>query len=1151
MPETGEEIRERLEELTQPGVRGRLAARGLARGMIWRNGILPPGAPDFSPSLSVDLLDYGYGLLARALRAIELEVPAANVQRGLVVAAEAIESAVRKGDPLDDDRDFHLFVSAAVFHLAQYAARSFCLLGLDANDARNLSTAEKCVAALIRGRRRDLRHSCAEWLGDASHSDDAVAARLANPADAFGIEEAERIALTATILRALAVFDLAISSGAEELVGASRERLSLASDVSRTRGYVPLWWTSELTIHLIESIWQTSLHVLLSRSLDTDDLEEQARWTILRSRFIGLLASRTSTEVQLWPSQIDAARRSIDPRDDLVVALPTSAGKTRIAELCILRCLATRKRVVYVTPLRALSAQVERSLAKTFGPLGHSVTALYGASGVASVDIGNLQSADIVVATPEKLDFAARQEPSVLDDVGLIILDEGHMIGLSERELHYEVLVQRLLRRTDAEARRLVCLSAVFSEGESFLDFTRWLRRDVPGDALISDWRPTRQRVGVIRWRNNRGLLRLIVDEERPYVPEFVAEEPARGKRRNAFPQNDEEFTLASAKAFLADGQRVLVYCPQRGSVENLGAAYLRLHRQGYLPNLLPDGVDLTRALTLGVEWLGDDHVAIRCLRIGVVIHHAAMPRAFLAEVEDLLCQRKLRLTISSPTLAQGIDLSSSVLIFRSIYRGGNPIPAVEYANVVGRAGRAFVDLDGITVFPIFDSDYRARRKEIAFTELRREAAVRDMESGILLLLSHLIELMTRFTASTGDEIMEYVLNTSGPWTLNALLNGRDAPTVTLARPFDADAQFALALEELDIAILGSVEDPGVAVSEVADALETALRTSYWSRRLARLTPDDATLQRSILVGRARWIWERSSETDRIGFYAAGVGFAAGSALLANLPALVDQLLRAEAALIAGQVDVAGREIVGFATTVLDIGPFRAEGRPAEWQILLTRWVAGDDLPTVFGDPSVDIEFIQDSVVYRLVWAVEAVRAQAVAAGIDGIENVIGNVALALTYGLPTFSGTIIAQAGLSSRRMIRRLLEEYPATLGDVESFREWIGGLPDSVSDLWLGEGERTIWRDFASRWKSDDALRSERSTESAAVIWSDTPPVTGQTVRLLSNTITGVTSVYDSELNRLGDLQISFVEIQHGDALWVVEERDGIARVRRQLG
>ena len=175
-----------------------------------------------------------------------------------------------------------------------------------------------------------------------------------------------------------------------------------------------------------------------------------ADWPRLRELFIALLQRRAKAEIDLWPSQTEAAARAVDQSDDLVVSLPTSAGKTRIAELCILRCLAGGKRVVFVTPLRALSAQTETTLQRTFGPLGKTISALYGSIGVSGFDEDAIRERDIVVATPEKLDFALRNDPSLLDDVGLLVFDEGHMIGLSEREVRYEVQIQRLLRRADA-----------------------------------------------------------------------------------------------------------------------------------------------------------------------------------------------------------------------------------------------------------------------------------------------------------------------------------------------------------------------------------------------------------------------------------------------------------------------------------------------------------------------------------------------------------------------------------------------------------------------------------------------------------------------------------------------------------------------------
>jgi hypothetical protein len=130
MAQNPEAINEALVALINPQARGRLLARGLARGMIWREAIVPEGAQDFSESLTPDLLDFGYGVLALAL-----ELRDANREREgegrfstdepFRVAAEALESAVRRGDPLSGDQGRHLIVSAAAFHLAGFAARSF------------------------------------------------------------------------------------------------------------------------------------------------------------------------------------------------------------------------------------------------------------------------------------------------------------------------------------------------------------------------------------------------------------------------------------------------------------------------------------------------------------------------------------------------------------------------------------------------------------------------------------------------------------------------------------------------------------------------------------------------------------------------------------------------------------------------------------------------------------------------------------------------------------------------------------------------------------------------------------------------------------------------------------------------------------------
>ncbi len=59
---------------------------------------------------------------------------------------------------------------------------------------------------------------------------------------------------------------------------------------------------------------------------------------------------------------------------------------------------------------------------------------LYGSIGVSGMDEDAIRQRDIVVATPEKLDFALRNDPSIINDVGLFIFDEGARSGpMNER----------------------------------------------------------------------------------------------------------------------------------------------------------------------------------------------------------------------------------------------------------------------------------------------------------------------------------------------------------------------------------------------------------------------------------------------------------------------------------------------------------------------------------------------------------------------------------------------------------------------------------------------------------------------------------------------------------------------------------------------
>ena len=489
MPTTPEAIIADINDAVTAGFRGRLIARGQARAMIWRDGVLPPDAPAFSPQLSYDLHTYGYALLGLGLRLREMEGDAAQARIAFEQAATALEAVVAKGNREEADRDFHFVMAAASYHLAHLSARAYSLLAIvDADD--NFSPVERVLALLMRRNISALHTLVFEYRVSGVGSDEQIAGSIrahlgelegvadqARDADGFLFDNLT-IALTDVFFAAMALFLLAVERGERELldkaIGQLQDSLSICSEMN----LVPHWWVHRVAIHLLSDLWSNTFHERVPM-LPTGG--EAADWPRMRKLFIASLLRRSRAEVDLWPSQVPAATRAVDQSDDLVVSLPTSAGKTRIAELCILRCLSAGKRVVFVTPLRALSAQTETTLQRTFSPLGKSISALYGSIGVSGLDEDAIRERDIVVATPEKLDFALRNDPSLLDNVGLLVFDEGHMIGINEREVRYEVQIQRLLRRADADERRIVCLSAILPDGDQMDDFAAWLRRDHPG----------------------------------------------------------------------------------------------------------------------------------------------------------------------------------------------------------------------------------------------------------------------------------------------------------------------------------------------------------------------------------------------------------------------------------------------------------------------------------------------------------------------------------------------------------------------------------------------------------------------------------------------------------------------------------------------
>lgn len=1110
-----ENLQQTIEVAIDPQFRGRLLDRGQARSMIWRDGVLPAGAPNFAPTLSYDLLSYGTSLLSLALRLREQGGNEALACSAFEKAGEAIKSVVSKGNSKDPQSGFYRFLAACAFHLGHLSARAYSMLSISIQNA-NLSRMEKALALLILRQLNELENEITDWCSSNIAEDYSLAEELNTKMESHGftafeddldmIIEVLDTALTDNFYKGFAIFLLALQVGEIELVKEARNELRKGLDQCSELNLVPQWWCFRIAIYLIDDLWNSSFHNVLPYDIPNGDVES---WQSLRHLFIALLFKRKErAEIELWPSQIEAARRAVDTSDNLVVSLPTSAGKTRIAELCILRCFSEGKRVLFVTPLRALSAQTEVSLRSTFGPLGKKISALYGSIGISGFEGDVFKDRDIVVSTPEKLDFALRNDPTILDNVGLIILDEGHMIGFGEREIRYEVQIQRLLKRENADQRRIVCLSAVFPKGEELDDFVAWLRRDEEGGAVVCEWRPTRIRFGEVVWLKNYARLNLHVDKQKSFIPEFFKSKKSTfGRRRNPFPINQRELVLATSWQLVKEGQSVLIYCPLRISVETLSRSIVDLAPRGLLENVLETNHynKLETILAIGREWLGEEHPILKCLKLGVAVHHGALPTPFRKEMERLLRDRIFKITVSSPTLAQGLNLTATTIVMHSLDRDRKLIKDREFKNIIGRAGRAFTDIEGLVVYPMFDKHRNRRKKWSQLIALEEEL---EMESGIVKLVKVLLKRLSEILDKTDiAELQEYILNNATAWDFHAIEREDEKDQEKAKR------NWRKYLARLDTVILGLLGDQDLQVDEIATQLDDVLASSLWQRRLARSSEQCQDLFRSGLISRAKVIWANSTASQRKGYFLAGVGFETGQYLDSIAKQANMLLLEANAGILMEESDSAIESITNLAELLFQVHPFIPDPFPSNWRDILHAWLKGDPIIGV-GDvvTSESIRFIENGLIYKLTWGMEAVRVRAQAntdninedsnkMTVDDLE--FGFATPAVETGTLNRCATILIQAGFVYRIAAIKAVTDSDASFNDSFEFKEWLNS--DIVDDLskdtnWPTPETHMFWLKFLKGHTPIKRKVWEIRRRKIEVIWrEDVVPKQGEYVMI----------------------------------------------------
>ncbi len=528
-----------------------------------------------------------------------------------------------------------------------------------------------------------------------------------------------------------------------------------------------------------------------------------------------------------YPFPLDAfqleAIEQLAQDQSVLVAAPTGTGKTLVAEFAIWLAQQRRQRVIYTTPLKALSNQKYRDLRAIYG---------LDAVGLVTGDIVEHSHASIVIMTTEVYRNMLLEEGSErltrtsLTDVGFIIFDELHYLSDAGRGPVWEEAII-----CSPEHVQLVGLSATVSNAE---DLASWISRVHRPISLITH---EQRAVPLEHYYFLDGKLHLVQDAEGNRVERFPkvggeAKLATRGRRGFTYDEDEEteaiegelediweerrkkrrgghqplkdgqvhsSETREGGAASQAPAQQRPARPPQRQAPEP-GEVLTALRDANLLPCLyfLPgrrvveegamgaalhqftspeEEAQIRAEIDVWLEHLPKEdrnlqqvHFLLNLLPRGLAFHHAGLLPGLKVLVETLFARGHLRAVFATDTLALGVNMPARSVVVGSLSKfDGQEMRLLtpnEYRQLTGRAGRRGMDVRGAAVIPYspweqFESSFQRITDELL-----------PVTSSFVIRYNSVLNLwrpgdmrhLRRICASSLREYQRYLL-----WELNEL----------------------------------------------------------------------------------------------------------------------------------------------------------------------------------------------------------------------------------------------------------------------------------------------------------------------------------------------------------------------------------------------
>ncbi|GAA6030798.1 hypothetical protein JCM8097_008881 [Rhodosporidiobolus ruineniae] len=410
-----------------------------------------------------------------------------------------------------------------------------------------------------------------------------------------------------------------------------------------------------------------------------------------------------------YPFELDPFQKvsvaSIQRNESVLVSAHTSAGKTVVAEYAIAQCLKEGQRVVYTSPIKALSNQKYREMLAEFGDVG-----------LMTGDVTINPTASCLVMTTEILRSMLYRGSEIMREVAWVIFDEIHYMRDKERGVVWEETIILLPHKV-----HYVFLSATIPNAMEFAEWICTIHQQ-PCHVVYTDYRPTPLQHYL--FPAGADGIHLVVDEKGNFREDNFAkamgalggeskgEDPAsatggkgrKGKTKKGAPKGPSDIYKIVKMIMVKNYNPVIVFAFSKRECEGLA---LQMSKLEFNTDEERDMVHTV--FTNAISNLSDDdkqlpqieHI-LPLLKRGIGIHHGGLLPILKEVIEILFQEGLLKVLFATETFSIGLNMPAKTVVFTTVRkfdgRDFRNLSGGEYVQMAGRAGRRGLDDRGIVI---------------------------------------------------------------------------------------------------------------------------------------------------------------------------------------------------------------------------------------------------------------------------------------------------------------------------------------------------------------------------------------------------------------------------------------------------------------------